>query len=93
MHLKSPEALEKLHKYNADLTLSQPELWPPIIKDKMKYACLGGNHFTVTLRAFKHGVAATVGGADFSIGDDKDLQNLVDNGHKYIVLSEDHSCT
>lgn len=58
-----------LVKYNQQLSEAQPHLWPPLFKNLMRYACLGGNHLNITLRLFKHEV-----GVDWLIGGDEALQ-------------------
>ena len=89
IHLESPEKIAAFLKHNADIMLDQPELWPPILKDKMVYACLGGNHITITFRCCKHGVNSGSTGFVFRVGDDDELGEAVNEGHHYVVLRED----
>ena len=49
--LKSEKAKEKALAFNRNMVSSTAAgILPPLIEDKVRYACLGGNHLTLSLR-------------------------------------------
>ena len=69
--------------FQANLAMSQhqPEMWPAIVRGRMQYACLGGNHLTTMLRGFVHGLVPAP-------AEDEELQEAMKHGHSYVILKD-----
>ena len=91
VELKSEKAKEKALGFNRDMVSSTAAgILPPLIEDKVRYACLGGNHLTLSLRLMKHEVQSGVTGQRLRAPiTDNELQNVITHGHKYLVLNGD----
>jgi hypothetical protein len=87
VQLTQSDDVKRLIDFNVAESQAQPELWPPILKDKMSYACLGGNHLTVALRLFKHGAGGQTAGDEGGVCDEA-LAAVVQTGHKYVILKD-----
>ena len=84
IRLKGQARIEAFQAFYRKLSLTAPELYPPMLKDKMTMPCLSANHLTLCLRGFKHNVKDLIPNPD-----DKDLGLKITNGHKYYVFKED----
>ena len=88
IRLDSPAGRAALVKRNQDARLAKPHLWPPLIPELMKMACLGGNHFTICLYMFKAGVVNPSTNTPYKPEDDVELETKLKDGHKYWELIE-----
>ena len=87
VELQDANAKKEVMEYNRKIGTHKVGLMPPIHDDMVKYAALGGNHLTLTLRLFKHNVTSPITGVTFQApSSDNELKQVIDLGHRYVVL-------
>ena len=86
----SNDAIKKqVVDFNKSLA-KQTGVMPPIFDDTARYACLGGNHLTISMRLMKHNTVSPITGQMLTVpAGDEELKKVVEVGHRYVVLKPD----
>ena len=88
VELSNADDINALIAYNNKLAEGS-DLYPPIIAELVKYACLAGNHLTIVFRLFKSSKKSSINGKTFSApAEDEFLADVLENGHEYYVLDQ-----
>ena len=88
VELSNADDINALIAYNNKLAEGS-DLYPPIIAELVKYACLAGNHLTIAFRLFKSSKKSSINGKTFSApAEDEFLADVLENGHEYYVLDQ-----
>ena len=86
---RSGEALERLHACARALLKEHGKHLPPIrIDAHADRECLAGNHLTMAFRMFDTNYMSPLTGTQCDIKNDKELAQVIKDGHKYIELDE-----
>ena len=88
VEFRSPENRQKLIEHNRRFTNGNP-LLPTIDEDKVIYGSLAGSHLNIAFRLIHQGSSSPVGDLRSLVISDKNLEEAVHRGHKWIVLKED----
>ena len=87
VEIVDPGFKKEVMEYNRMIGMRKVGLMPPIHDDMVRYAALGGNHLTITLRLFKHAVTSPITGVTFKASDsDTELKQVIELGHRYVIL-------
>ena len=90
VELTNEKQKERVLNFNRAFGSHKSGVLPPIFDENVKYACLGGNHLTISLRMLKHQVHSSITGQRMVAPDsDVELQQVINLGHTYIVLDGD----
>ena len=87
VEIKSEQGKQRLIEYNKSFSMGSQDL-PPIDEPRAMYATLAGSHFNIALRCIKAGTHSPIGDVKDILTDNSDLVDIVENGHRWWVLSE-----